>query len=638
MPSYRSLRTLLQGFQSFEGINLGYSVYLKRWAGAVRTISNKPHADDVIGIDLGTTNSRLAVMEGQVPIVIDSAIGLATPSFVAVSGEEKYLVGEIAKCHALADPSKMLFKMKNLIGKRFDDPEVQKLKSMVPYKIFEGSNGAALIEASNQQFSPTQVYAFILGEMKKSAEAYLKRPISKAVIAVPMYFSVPQRKETELAGKKAGLDVLGIIDEPIAAALSSGNGLIAVFDLGGGKFDVSILEISQGVIRVKARNGDSFLGGDEFDRALLEHLVEEIRSVHSVDVTADRVTIMRLREAAEKAKVELSYSTEAVICDIFGTELGPKSVKITITRSKFEDIVDHLVERIKFHCQNCLKDAGISVDEVDEVILVGGMTSVPRVQQIVQECFRKFPSTMMNPEEAVAVGATIQAGLIMTDQKRLLPGVTPLSLGIETLGGTFARIINRNSRIPIKGSRIFSTECDNQRSVCFRILQGEREMASDNMFLGELEFTGIPPVPQGMPRIELTFDIGINGILSVCAKHKGREQVARFQLTLGLDEEYVRGMVKEGILYGWRDKKKYTLARVRSMAAIMIGKVETILHNKPTIPEELHGRALSALADLRAAMESENPHMTVSRIVAAESVAEDALWWGVPDESSDDDF
>uniref|UniRef100_A0A5B7C6A2 Uncharacterized protein n=1 Tax=Davidia involucrata TaxID=16924 RepID=A0A5B7C6A2_DAVIN len=484
----------------------------------------------------------------------------------------------------------------------------------------------------------------ILGKMKKVAETCLVQSVSKAVIAAPVCFSDAQKKEIESAGKIAGLDVLGIVDEPIAAVLcckNINNGVIAVFNLGGSTFDVSILEISNRVIKVKARSGDLFLGGEDFDHVLVEYLVEEIRRVYSVDISGDRTAMMRLKEAAEKAKVKLSSSLQALIHVRYLTVCGldPVHANITLSRSKFEELVECLIERTRIHCKNCLKDASISVEEIDEVILIGGMSRVPRVQQIVGEIFKKSPRIEVNPDEAVAVGAALQGALIIEDQSRLLPGMTPLSLGIETSEGSFMRIINRNSMIPSKASRNISTSCDNQGHACIRILQGEHEIASGNKLLGELMLTGIPPVPQGVPCIELTFDVDNDGTLTVSAKVKdtGKEKAITIRSSGNTSEDLVKMMVKEAILCGRRNMEKSILTRIRSMAKVRINRIEKILNMKrKVIPEELLVETHHVLIDLKNVLDSEDVFLVKSKIDAAESAELDVLWWKPDDEYSDE--
>ncbi|PKA47340.1 Heat shock 70 kDa protein, mitochondrial [Apostasia shenzhenica] len=589
----------------------------QRWPGLARTFSSKPAANDVIGIDLGTTNSCVSVMEGKNPKVIENAEGArTTPSVVAINPKGERLVGTPAKRQAVTNPTNTLFGTKRLIGRRFDDPQTQKELKMVPYKIVRAPNGDAWVEMNGQQYSPSQIGAFVLTKMKETAESYLGKSVSKAVITVPAYFNDAQRQATKDAGRIAGLDVLRIINEPTAAALSYGmnnkEGLIAVFDLGGGTFDVSILEISNGVFEVKATNGDTFLGGEDFDSALLDYLVSEFKRTDNIDLTKDKLALQRLREAAEKAKVELSSTaqTEINLPFITADASGAKHFTLTLTRSKFETLVSHLIERTRIPSKSCLKDAGITAKEVDEVLLVGGMTRVPKVQQIVSEIFGKNPSKGVNPDEAVAMGAAIQGGILRGDVKELLLlDVTPLSLGIETLGGIFTRLINRNTTIPTKKSQVFSTAADNQTQVGVRVLQGEREMAADNKFLGEFELTGIPPAPRGMPQIEVTFDIDANGIVKVSAKDKatGKEQEITIKSSGGLSEDEIEKMVKEAELHQQKDQERKVLIDIKNTADTTIYSIEKSLGEyKEKIPADVAKEIEDAIAELRKAMASDD--------------------------------
>ncbi|XP_047333940.1 heat shock 70 kDa protein, mitochondrial [Impatiens glandulifera] len=595
----------------------GASRVANKWANLARPFSSKPVGDDVIGIDLGTTNSCVSVMEGKNPKVIENAEGSrTTPSVVAFSQKGELLVGTPAKRQAVTNPTNTVFGTKRLIGRKFDDAQTQKEMKMVPYKITRGPNGDAWVEANGQQYSPSQVGAFILTKMKETAESYLGKTVTKAVVTVPAYFNDAQRQATKDAGKIAGLDVQRIINEPTAAALSYGmnnkEGLIAVFDLGGGTFDVSILEISNGVFEVKATNGDTFLGGEDFDNALLEFLVSEFKRTEAIDLTKDKLALQRLREAAEKAKIELSSTaqTEINLPFITADASGAKHLNITLTRSKFESLVNNLIERTKNPCLSCLKDAGISIKEVDEVLLVGGMTRVPKVQEVVAALFGKAPSKGVNPDEAVAMGAALQGGILRGDVKELLLlDVTPLSLGIETLGGVFTRLINRNTTIPTKKSQVFSTAADNQTQVGIKVLQGEREIAADNKMMGEFELVGIPPSPRGMPQIEVTFDIDANGIVTVSAKDKttGKEQQITIRSSGGLSDDEIEKMVREAEMHAQKDKERKTLIDLRNSADTTIYSIEKSLNEyKDKIPAEVVTEIESSISDLRNAMGNED--------------------------------
>nr|XP_027106153.1 heat shock 70 kDa protein, mitochondrial [Coffea arabica] len=598
------------------------------WASLTRPFSSKPLGNEVIGIDLGTTNSCVAVMEGKNPKVIENSEGSrTTPSVVAFNQKGELLVGTPAKRQAVTNPNNTLFGTKRLIGRRFDDLQVQKEMKMVPYKIVRAPNGDAWVEANGQQYSPSQVGAFVLTKMKETAEAYLGKTIDKAVITVPAYFNDAQRQATKDAGRIAGLDVQRIINEPTAAALSYGSnnkeGLVAVFDLGGGTFDISILEIANGVFEVKATNGDTFLGGEDFDNALLEFLVSEFKGNEGIDLTKDRLALQRLREAAEKAKIELSSTTQTEINLPFITAdaSGAKHLNITLTRSKFETLVNHLIERTRQPCKNCLKDAGVSSNQVDEVLLVGGMTRVPKVQEVVAEIFGKSPSKGVNPDEAVAMGAAIQGGILRGDVKELLLlDVTPLSLGIETLGGVFTRLINRNTTIPTKKSSVFSTAADNQTQVGIKVLQGEREMASDNKLLGEFELVGIPPAPRGMPQIEVTFDIDANGIVTVSAKDKstGKEQQITIRSSGGLSEAEIEKMVREGEMHAQKDQERKALIDLKNQADTTIYSIEkSVSEYKDKVPAEVVSEIQAAVSDLRAALQNDNADEIKAKLDAA---------------------
>ncbi|KAL2513592.1 Heat shock 70 kDa protein 10 [Forsythia ovata] len=599
-----------------------------KWAGLARPFSTKPAGNDVIGIDLGTTNSCVAVMEGKNPKVIENAEGArTTPSVVAFNQKGELLVGTPAKRQAVTNPTNTVFGTKRLIGRRFDDPQTQKEMKMVPFKIVRAPNGDAWVEANGQQYSPSQIGAFILTKMKETAEAYLGKSVNKAVVTVPAYFNDAQRQATKDAGRIAGIDVQRIINEPTAAALSYGmnnkEGLVAVFDLGGGTFDVSILEISNGVFEVKATNGDTFLGGEDFDNALLEFLVSEFKRTEGIDLSKDKLALQRLREAAEKAKIELSSTsqTEINLPFITADASGAKHLNITLTRSKFEALVNHLIERTKAPCKNCLKDAGISTKEVDEVLLVGGMTRVPKVQEIVSEIFGKSPSKGVNPDEAVAMGAAIQGGILRGDVKELLLlDVTPLSLGIETLGGIFTRLINRNTTIPTKKSQVFSTAADNQTQVGIKVLQGEREMASDNKSLGEFELVGIPPAPRGMPQIEVTFDIDANGIVTVSAKDKttGKEQQITIRSSGGLSDSEIENMVREAEMHAQKDQERKALIDLKNNADTTIYSIEKSVNEyREKVPSEVVSEIESAVSELRSAMSGDDIDEIKAKLDAA---------------------
>ncbi|MCU0955257.1 MAG: molecular chaperone DnaK, partial [Hyphomicrobium sp.] len=511
----------------------------------------------VIGIDLGTTNSCVAVMEGGKPRVLENAEGAnTTPSIVAFTDDGERLVGLPAKRQAVTNPTGTLFAIKRLIGRRFDEPMVEKDKKLVPYKIVKGPNGDAWVEVDGKDYSPQQVSAFILQKMKETAEAKLGETVTQAVITVPAYFNDAQRQATKDAGKIAGLEVLRIINEPTAAALAYGLDkkkeaqTIAVYDLGGGTFDISILEIGDGVFEVKSTNGDTFLGGEDFDMKLVSYLADEFKKSNGIDLRSDKLALQRLKEAAEKAKIELSSSaqTEINLPFITADATGPKHLTMKLTRAKLESLVDDLIEKTKGPCLQALKDAGLKAAEIDEVVLVGGMTRMPKVQQTVKELFGKEPHKGVNPDEVVAVGAAIQAGVLKGEVKDvLLLDVTPLSLGIETLGGVFTRLIERNTTIPTKKSQVFSTAEDGQTAVTIRVSQGEREMAADNKLLGQFDLVGIPPAPRGVPQVEVTFDIDANGIVHVSAKDKatGKEQSIRIQASGGLSDAEIQKMVKD---------------------------------------------------------------------------------------------
>ncbi|MEE8578798.1 MAG: molecular chaperone DnaK [Hyphomicrobium sp.] len=540
----------------------------------------------VIGIDLGTTNSCVAVMEGGKPRVLENAEGMnTTPSIVAFTEDGEKLVGLPAKRQAVTNPINTLFAIKRLIGRRYDDPMVEKDKKLVPYKIVEGPNGDAWVEAHGKTYSPQQVSAFILQKMKETAEAKLGETVTQAVITVPAYFNDAQRQATKDAGKIAGLEVLRIINEPTAAALSYGlekkteAKTIAVYDLGGGTFDISILEIGDGVFEVKATNGDTFLGGEDFDMKLVNYLADEFKKEQGIDLRNDKLALQRLKEAAEKAKIELSSSqqTEVNLPFITADQSGPKHLTMKLTRAKLESLVDDLIARTRGPCEKALKDAGLKAAEIDEVVLVGGMTRMPKVQQVVKEVFGQEPHKGVNPDEVVAVGAAIQAGVLQGDVKDvLLLDVTPLSLGIETLGGVFTRLIDRNTTIPTKKSQTFSTAEDGQSAVTIRVSQGEREMAADNKLLGQFDLVGIPSAPRGLPQIEVTFDIDANGIVHVSAKDKAtaKEQSIRIKASGGLSENEIDQMVKDAESHAADDKKKRELVEARNQAEALVHTTE----------------------------------------------------------------
>ncbi|MCP4780121.1 MAG: molecular chaperone DnaK [Hyphomicrobium sp.] len=540
----------------------------------------------VIGIDLGTTNSCVAVMEGGKPRVLENAEGMnTTPSIVAFTEDGEKLVGLPAKRQAVTNPINTLFAIKRLIGRRYDDPMVEKDKKLVPYKIVEGPTGDAWVEAHGKTYSPQQVSAFILQKMKETAEAKLGETVTQAVITVPAYFNDAQRQATKDAGKIAGLEVLRIINEPTAAALSYGlekkteAKTIAVYDLGGGTFDISILEIGDGVFEVKATNGDTFLGGEDFDMKLVNYLADEFKKEQGIDLRNDKLALQRLKEAAEKAKIELSSSqqTEVNLPFITADQSGPKHLTMKLTRAKLESLVDDLIARTRGPCEKALKDASLKAAEIDEVVLVGGMTRMPKVQQVVKEVFGQEPHKGVNPDEVVAVGAAIQAGVLQGDVKDiLLLDVTPLSLGIETLGGVFTRLIDRNTTIPTKKSQTFSTAEDGQSAVTIRVSQGEREMAADNKLLGQFDLVGIPPAPRGLPQIEVTFDIDANGIVHVSAKDKAtaKEQSIRIKASGGLSENEIDQMVKDAESHAADDKKKRDLVEARNQAEALVHTIE----------------------------------------------------------------
>jgi molecular chaperone DnaK len=568
----------------------------------------------VIGIDLGTTNSCVAVMEGKTPKVIENAEGMrTTPSIVAFTDEGERLVGQPAKRQAVTNPERTIFAVKRLIGRRYDDPMVEKDKKLVPYKIVRASNGDAWVEVEGKTYSPSQISAFVLQKMKETAEAYLGTKIEQAVITVPAYFNDAQRQATKDAGKIAGLEVLRIINEPTAAALAYGldknkTGTIAVYDLGGGTFDISILEIGDGVFEVKSTNGDTFLGGEDFDMRLVNYLADEFQKEQGIDLRRDKLALQRLKESAEKAKIELSSTTQTEINLPFITAdaAGPKHLTMKLTRAKFEALVDDLIQKTIDPCRQALKDAGVSAAEINEVVLVGGMTRMPKVQEVVKQLFGKEPHKGVNPDEVVAVGAAIQAGVLQGDVKDvLLLDVTPLSLGIETLGGVFTRLIDRNTTIPTKKSQVFSTAEDGQTAVTIRVFQGEREMAADNKMLGQFDLIGIPPAPRGVPQIEVTFDIDANGIVNVSAKDKGtgKEQQIRIQASGGLSEGDIQKMVKDAEAHAEEDKKRKAQVEAKNHAEALVHSTEKALAEHGSKVGEGDRRVIeNALADLKEAL------------------------------------
>jgi molecular chaperone DnaK len=572
----------------------------------------------VIGIDLGTTNSCVAIMDGAQPKVVENAEGVrTTPSIVAFTQDGERLTGQPAKRQAVTNPENTLFAVKRLIGRRHSDPMVAKDKKMVPFNIVEGKNGDAWVEAHGEKYSPSQVSAYILQKMKETAEQYLGETVTQAVITVPAYFNDSQRQATKDAGKIAGLEVLRIINEPTAAALAygldkEGGKTIAVYDLGGGTFDISILEIDDGLFEVKSTNGDTFLGGEDFDMRLVEYLADEFKKEQGMDLRNDKMALQRLKEAAEKAKIELSSGaqTEINLPYITADASGPKHLTLKLTRAKLEQLVDDLIKRTIKPCKAALKDAGVSAADIDEVVLVGGMTRMPKVFDAVKDFFGKEPHRGVNPDEVVALGAAIQAGVLQGDVKDVvLLDVTPLSLGIETLGGVFTRLIDRNTTIPTKKSQVFSTAEDNQSAVTIRVYQGEREMAADNKMLGQFNLEDIPPAPRGLPQIEVAFDIDANGIVNVSARDKGtdKEQRITIQASGGLSDSDIERMVKEAEENAEADKKLKELVEARNQAESLIHATEkSVKEHGDKVDEATREAIATASEDLKAVLEAED--------------------------------
>ena len=587
----------------------------------------------VIGIDLGTTNSCVAVMDGGKPKVIENAEGArTTPSIVAFAKDGERLIGQPAKRQAVTNPESTIYAVKRLIGRRFDDPMTKKDMGLVPYSIVKGKTGDAWVKAGGEEYSPSQISAFILQKMKETAEAYLGETVTQAVITVPAYFNDAQRQATKDAGQIAGLEVLRIINEPTAAALAYGmdkdeNKTIAVYDLGGGTFDISILEVGDGVFEVKSTNGDTFLGGEDFDSVLVEHLAADFNKAEGIDLTKDKLALQRLKEAAEKAKIELSstQTTEVNLPFITADQNGPKHLVKTITRADLEKLVGDLIKRTLEPCKKALADAGIKADAIDEVVMVGGMTRMPKVRDVVKNFFGKEPHTGVNPDEVVAMGAAIQAGVLQGDVKDvLLLDVTPLSLGIETLGGVFTRMIDRNTTIPTKKSQVYSTAEDNQNAVTIRVFQGEREMAADNKLLGNFDLVGIPPAPRGVPQVEVTFDIDANGLVSVTAKDKGtgKEQQIKIQASGGLSDADIEQMVRDAEAFAEEDKKRRESAEAKNNAESLVHSTEKQLEEHgDKIDAALKGEIEAAVAETKTAIEGGDAEAMKEKATALAQIA-----------------
>jgi molecular chaperone DnaK len=588
----------------------------------------------IIGIDLGTTNSCIAIMDGKESKVIENSEGArTTPSMVGFTSSGEILVGQAAKRQAVTNPQSTLFAVKRLIGRKFDDKALDKMKELSPFKIIKGKNDDAWVEVNGKEYSPQEISAIILQKMKETAESWLGEKVTQAVITVPAYFNDAQRQATKDAGKIAGLEVLRIINEPTSAALAYGldkkkKGTVVVYDLGGGTFDVSVLEIGvldggESVFEVKSTNGDTSLGGEDFDKVIIDYLIDEFKKENGIDLSKDALALQRLREAGEKAKIELSSAIQTDISLPFITadSTGPKHLNIKLTRSKFESLVSHLIEKTMIPCEKALKDAGISKSEIDEVILVGGMTRMPKITEKVREFFAKDPHKGVNPDEVVAIGAAVQGGVLKGDVKDvLLLDVTPLSLGIETLGGVFTKLIERNTTIPVKKSQVFSTAEDNQTAVTIRVFQGERPMAVDNKILGQFDLLGIPPSPRGIPQIEVTFDIDANGIVNVSAKDKatGKEQQVKIQSSSGLSEEEIQEMIKKAEQNAEADKQKKELIEAQNHADNLIHSTEKSLKDLEgsNIPEELKTEVNTAIDELKKAKESAVKDDIVSKTTA----------------------